>query len=101
MTCDDKDRHILAAAVCASADALVTFNIKDFPTRSREPYDVDMLTPDTFLLGMLDAAPRTVMRTLHDQAAAYKRDPRTLWGLMTAIERAGAPGFADEVRRLA
>jgi predicted nucleic acid-binding protein len=34
MTCDAKDRHVLAAAVRGGADRLVTFNWKDFPPDS-------------------------------------------------------------------
>jgi len=34
MTCDQKDRHVLAAAVRSDAAALVTFNLGDFPHSS-------------------------------------------------------------------
>ncbi len=34
MTCDPKDRHVLAAAVRANAEVLVTFKLKDFPAAS-------------------------------------------------------------------
>jgi len=34
MTCDPKDRHVLAAAVRSDAAVLVTFNIGDFPDTS-------------------------------------------------------------------
>ncbi|MEU9887541.1 PIN domain-containing protein [Sphaerisporangium sp. NPDC051011] len=99
MTCDHKDRHVLAAAVCAGADTLVTFNVKDFPESSREPYDIELLTPDAFLLWLLDLAPRIVLRTLRDQAEGYKRNPRTVAGLVAALERTGTSRFAGEVRR--
>ena len=37
MTCDEKDRHVLAAADYLPAQTLVTFNTKDFPeTSSKE-----------------------------------------------------------------
>lgn len=35
MTCDPKDRHVLAVAVHDDADTLVTFNLTDSPTRLR------------------------------------------------------------------
>ncbi len=40
MTNDSKDRHVLAAAVRANAEVLVTFNMSDFPEPALKPYDV-------------------------------------------------------------
>ena len=53
MTCDPKDCHVLAAAVRAEADTLVTFNLKDFPPDSTSGWQVDALHPDMFLTGLL------------------------------------------------
>lgn len=39
MKCEPKDRHVLAAAVRAHAEVLVTFNLKDFPTESTERFE--------------------------------------------------------------
>ena len=36
LTCDAKDRHVLAVAVRTNAGAIVTFNTTDFPDRSTE-----------------------------------------------------------------
>ena len=50
MTNDPKDRHVLAAAVRCGAHAIVTANVKHFPPDSVKPYDMDVLTPDDFLM---------------------------------------------------
>ncbi len=50
MTNDRKDRHVLAAAVRCGAHCIVTQNRKDFPASSVQPYDLDVLTPDEFLI---------------------------------------------------
>lgn len=99
LTCDPKDRHVLAAAVRANAAAIVTFNTVDFPDHSTEPYAIEAIGPDPFLLDLLDLAPRAVIDELTQQAAANRRAPRTLPQLLEALERAGVPAFADEVRR--
>lgn len=101
MTCDLTDRHVLAAAVKAGASVLVTANRSDFPLQSTQPYGVEVTSPDDLLLDLLDAAPTLVIRTLSRQAERYKREPTTLHGLLVALGKAGAPNFADEVRRIA
>ncbi|MEI2637724.1 MAG: PIN domain-containing protein [Microthrixaceae bacterium] len=78
LTCDPKDRHVLAAAVRAHAAVIVTFNTTDFPDHSTEPYAIEVIHPDTFLLDLLDLAPGTVIADLSQQAAANRRSPRTL-----------------------
>lgn len=45
-----KDRHVLAAAVRCGAHAIITDNVRHFPPSSVKPYDVDVLTPDAFLV---------------------------------------------------
>lgn len=49
MTCDEKDRHVLAAAVRARAEVLVTFNVRDFPPESTNAYK----RPETALPDLL------------------------------------------------
>jgi predicted nucleic acid-binding protein len=99
LTCDPKDRHILAAAVRANAAAILTFNTRDFPPQSVEPFELEVVDPDTFLLDQLDLAPDPVIDELEQQAAANRRDPKTLGTLLDSLTRAGTPRFATEVRR--
>jgi predicted nucleic acid-binding protein len=99
LTCDPKDRHVLAAAVRADAAAIVTFNVRDFPASSVEAFEIEVIDPDTFLLHQLDLAPSAVTEELTRQAAANRRQPKTLPSLLDALTRAGAPSFADELRR--
>jgi predicted nucleic acid-binding protein len=99
MTCDEKDRHVLAAAVRARAEVLVTFNVRDFPPESTNAYDVEILDTDSFLLDQLDLYPGLVMSALQRQSNAYKRPETVLPDLLTRLAAAGVPGFAAEARR--
>ena len=46
MTNDPKDRHVLAAAVRSGASVIVTANLKDFPSDTLAPFDVEAVHPD-------------------------------------------------------
>ena len=50
MTNAPEDRHVLAAAVAASAEVIVTFNLNDFPTEACRPHEIEAMHPDEFLL---------------------------------------------------
>ena len=83
-----------------AAAAIVTFNESDFPPESVDPFEIDVLHPDAFLLDLLDLSPRLVIDELERQSTANRREPRTIAALLDTVARAGTPGFADEVRRL-
>ena len=99
MANDPKDRHVLAAAVRGQAQAVVTLNVKDFPPEAADPYDIEVLRPDDFLLDLLDLAPVEVNYVLRVQVARYRRAPRDLHGLLDRLDADGAPQFAAEFRR--
>ncbi|MYT37933.1 PIN domain-containing protein [Streptomyces sp. SID8356] len=99
MTNQPKDRHVLAAAIGGHAHGVVTLNLKDFPAGASDPYGIEILHPDDFLLDLLDLAPAEVATALRAQVADYRRDPRDLHGLLDRISAGGAPQFAAEFRR--
>ena len=99
MACDPKDRHVLAAAVQARCEVVVTFNVRDFPVKSTEPHQISVVHPDAFLLDQLDLHPPMVERALVGQMTEAKRPPLTMGRLLGALGRAGVPAFAEEARR--
>lgn len=51
---DEKDRHILAAAIKTNANLIVTNNLKDFPQHLLEPYGLSAKSADDFLTDIID-----------------------------------------------
>lgn len=99
MTCDPKDRHVLAAAVAGHAGVLVTFNVKDFPPESLAPHGLGVATPDDFLLDQLELYPGTVGAALADQVRTSQRPRLSYAELLGRLERSGVPVFVATVRR--
>lgn len=98
MTNDEKDRHVLAAAVRGGADVLVTFNMKDFPTYSIAPFDIEVAYPDDFLLDQLDLYYAPTLRALVELVDGYGSPSMTVDDFLIAMTRAGVPRFADMAR---
>lgn len=99
MTCDAKDRHVLAAAVRGDAQVLVTSNVADFPEESLKPFDIEVITPDDFLLDQLDLYPGLTVAVLLAQARAYVSPAMTVDELLGRLAAAGAIKFAAEASR--
>lgn len=99
MTNHEKDRHVLAAAVVARAQVIVTFNMKDFPASALAPFDIEAQHPDEFLSRLFDLAPQTMADVIRTQAAALKRPPMTPARVLDTLAR-HTPRFVASVRPL-
>ncbi|HRF59562.1 MAG TPA: PIN domain-containing protein [Fimbriimonadaceae bacterium] len=82
-----EDRHVLAAAIHARADAIVTFNVKDFPAVALDPWGVEAVHPSALLLLLYDLDPGVVTNVLHAMAGKAKRTmPEMLGRLAWCVE---------------
>ena len=97
---DPDDRHVLAAAIRAGAQVIVTANLSDFPDDKLESYAVEAQHPDEFILHLLDLAPGVVCTTVSEQAAALKNPPRTLADLLDTFRDNGLVQTVARLREL-
>lgn len=95
---DPKDRHVLAAAVRGGAEVLVTFNVRHFPAESVEPFDLEVVHPDDFLLDQLDLFHAPTLRALVDLVEGDDSPSMTLNDFLVALARSGIPKFVDAAR---
>lgn len=94
MTCDAKDRHVLAAAVRGGADSLVTFNITDFPAGSVEDHGIEVVHPDLFLVRLLAERPDDVVAVLERGTGDLRKPPQTMRKFLASMTRT-VPMFAN------
>jgi predicted nucleic acid-binding protein len=73
LTNDLKDRHVLATAIRSSAQTIVTFNLRHFPPEALQPYDLEALHPDEFLVNQFHLDDGLVIKKFTEQAADIGR----------------------------
>jgi predicted nucleic acid-binding protein len=96
MTNDPGDRHVVAAAVLAQAQVIVTNNLKHFREKDLPP-SMKAQSADDFLRHLFDLSPRVLREVLRQQAADKKKPPLTLEQLLEGLARS-VPGFIQDVR---
>lgn len=72
---DPDDRHVLAAAIKAKAQVVVTFNLKDFPDKTMQTYEVEAKHPDDFLLDIFNLDGLALHRIVQTIADSWKSPP--------------------------
>jgi hypothetical protein len=97
---DVDDRHVLAAAIRAGAQAIVTFNLHDFPDEKLVPYNVEAKHPDEFVLDAIDLAPGLVTSVVSAQASSLKNPPRTVGELLDTLRDQGLVRSVAKLREL-
>jgi hypothetical protein len=84
MTNDEKDRHVLAAAVHGQAPIILTFNLHHFRREHLEPWGIRALHPQCFLIEIFRQEESVVMMKLQQQAADRRRSLRELLDILGA-----------------
>jgi predicted nucleic acid-binding protein len=89
---DPEDRHVAAAAVHAKADAIVTYNIRDFGGDVLQGHGVAVFTPTLIVGRLIEEDPSVVALAMSAMAARKKRPPMTPKDVVAAVAR--QQGFA-------
>jgi len=96
---NEDDRHVLAAAVTAGADVIVTDNPRHFPASACEPYSIEVQTADDFLSYSFDLEPEQMGNTFLRQIDDLRKPA---WDVGFALARLDErlPSFAAKLRTL-
>jgi putative PIN family toxin of toxin-antitoxin system len=70
---DADDRHVLAAALRGQANAIITNNVKDFPSDYLDQFDILVQPPDDFLIHQFHLSPQQVLEKLDAQASGIRK----------------------------
>ncbi len=95
---DPKDRHVLAAAICAQARVIVTFNVRDFPPAVLAPYGVEAQPPDAFIMPWLEVAPAQVCAAAEEQRRSLRNPPKSIDAFLAILLRQQLPATVARLR---
>jgi len=71
---DEKDKHVLAAAIKTNANVIVSNNLKDFPTEYLNRFGLSAKTADDFLTDTIDLNPEKA-KSSFNKLVSHKRNP--------------------------
>ncbi|MFJ8972797.1 MULTISPECIES: PIN domain-containing protein [Streptomyces] len=98
---DSDDRHVLAAAIRAKAQVIVTFNLKDFPADKLSVWDVQAVHPDAFVEAQVGLSPQLVYGALTQIADAWKMPPDAVVSdVIASLESEGLVASAAALRSM-
>lgn len=92
---DPNDRHVVAGAVAAQCDVIVTYNLKDFPTYALEPLGIAAFHPDRLLFNLAQKEPATVRSAVKTLVGSKRRPPRSMEDELRGLRANGLTRFAD------
>jgi predicted nucleic acid-binding protein len=98
---DPDDRHVLAAAIRARADVIVTANLKHFPGVILDRYDIEAQHPDEFVRYLIDLAPGPVCRAVRLHRERLRNPPKSVSEYLDTLLRQSLPETVSELRQFA
>jgi hypothetical protein len=91
---DNDDIHVLAVAVDASADAIMTLNTKDFPRGTLADEGLDRMDPDGFVMAQWVDQPQVVAQVARDVLANARKLSGQSWEMRALLKKARLPRLA-------
>jgi predicted nucleic acid-binding protein len=90
---DEKDRHVLAAAVAGNVEVVITSNVRHFEQADLAKVDKQALSPDQLLCELLATEPARI-HTAMNQLTTVMRVPRG-WSVAELLGRLSGLGHGD------
>ncbi len=88
---DPNDDHVLATAIAAQADLILTLNLRDFPSHLLAPHGISACDPDRFLAGVASDHPKAIAAECAMAREAIERLSGQPHPLRPLLRRAGLP----------
>lgn len=92
---DPNDRHVVAAALIGHADAIVTFNLRDFPNEALHPLGLEAQHPDDFVVNQLHLGLPEALKAIKAMRFRLVNPRQSVAQLLATLARCGLPQTAS------
>jgi predicted nucleic acid-binding protein len=99
-TKDPNDRHVVAAAIQADADYIVTINLKDFRNIVVPAGEFEVIHPDDFIKRLISKNPKAVFRSFEKMALRLKNPPQSKTDVLETLSNCGLVLTAKKLNEL-
>jgi predicted nucleic acid-binding protein len=95
---DPDDRHVLAAAIRARAQVIVTSNLRHFPLEDLRRWDIEPKSPDAFIRDQIGLDRDAVVSAVQQIADSWRNPPGAQADVLDRLERSGLAVSVAELR---
>lgn len=95
---DKDDRHVVAAAIRTRAEAIITFNLKDFPVKQLEQYGITAVHPDDFICDLIGLNMGAVIEAARQHRTGLKNPAFTASEYLDLLQRQRLPRSVSLIR---
>lgn len=97
---DEKDRHVLAAAIKSNANIIVTNNLKDFPKEYLDTFGLKAKGVDDFIIDIIDLNHDKAVYAFREMVLNRKNPEMDEFEVLSILRRNGLKNSADYLHSL-
>jgi PIN domain-containing protein len=95
---DMDDRHVLAAGIEAGADAIITWNLSDFPKKAVEGHGIGVQTPDQLVCALVEDNAGAVLAAMKEHRASLKSPLKSPAEYLETLKTQGLTKAVEAIR---
>lgn len=97
---DQKDRHVVAAAIKSNSNCIVTNNLKDFPKNILDNFEIAVISADDFLVDIIDLNHEQATSAFKEMVLNRKNPKMDEFEILNQFRKCGLTKTADFLHSL-
>ncbi len=97
---DEDDRHVVAAAIKANANVIVTNNLRDFPEKYLDSFGLKAKSADDFLTDIIDLNSDIALKAFREMVLNRKNPKMDVYEVLDSLRKVGLEDTANYLHAL-